>query len=95
MSIKQSLDDKGRTVFNAVLNSRFDLTKMLVYIRARIPLGWDDPDFKREFLRTMIDVEKLLSGRKTSLIVKIVAKFILSACDRKIQFPLVKVRPTN
>jgi hypothetical protein len=67
------------------------LTKLIAFGRVKIPQGWDDLEFKREFMRVMVDIEKLLSGRKTSLIIKIVTKFILSACDRKVQFPLAKV----
>jgi hypothetical protein len=67
------------------------LTKLIAFGRVKIPQGWDDLEFKREFMRVMVDIEKLLNGRKTSMIIRIIANFVLSACDRKVQFPLAKV----
>jgi hypothetical protein len=89
LSFNQTVEN-GRSMFNAVIDTRYVITKLIGYVKVRIAENREDRNFKREFLRLAVDVEKLLSGQ-ANFLMKIVAKTVLDSCDRTVQFPLAKV----
>jgi hypothetical protein len=92
ISFNQTTDRDGISTFNVLIDSRYVITKMIWFLRVRIPADRTDVEFKREFFRVAVDVQKLLSG-DANFLVKMIAKFIVESFDRKVEFPLAKVRP--
>jgi hypothetical protein len=92
ISFNQTTNSDGVSTFNVLADSRYVITKLMGFLRVRIPADKNDIDFKREFFKVAVDVQKLLSG-DANFLVKMIAKFMLESCDRKVEFPLAKVRP--
>jgi hypothetical protein len=91
LTINHTVDSNGVSIFNVVSDTRFVITKMIGFLRVRIPADQNDKEFTREFMKLSVDVEKVLGGQANFLI-KMIARMMLDSCDRKVEFPLAQVR---
>jgi hypothetical protein len=92
--VNHTVDSNGVSTFNGLVDNRYVITKLIGFLRVRIPEDQNDKEFKRDFMKVSVDVEKLLSGQ-ANFIVKLIAKIVLESCDRKVEFPVAKVRSTT
>jgi hypothetical protein len=92
-NVNRTVDSDGVSHFNILADTRYVITKLMGFLRVRIPAEKNDKDFKKEFLKLAVDVEKLLSGQ-ANVLMKMIGKMVLDACDRKVEFPLAKVSST-
>jgi hypothetical protein len=93
LTVNHTVDSNGVSTFNGVVDPRYIITKLIGFLRVRIPENQNDKDFSREFMKVSVDVSKLLNGQ-ANFLVKMIAKIVLESCDRKVEFPLAKVRST-
>jgi hypothetical protein len=68
------------------------IVKLLVYVKIRIPENENDKNFRKEVVRTVVNVEKAMKGAHHSFFVGKIVETFANSCDREIKFPLKKVR---
>lgn len=69
-----------------------DVDKVLAYGRFNIPESSDDTHFRREMLRTTVDIDKLFKGIGTNFITKSILKDLKGNLNFEPKFPLRKVK---
>lgn len=70
----------------------YDVDRVLAYGRFNIPESPDDKHFKREILKTTVDIEKLFRGIATNFITKSILKDLKGNLNFEPKFPLKKVK---
>lgn len=70
----------------------FDVDRVLAYGRFNIPENTDDKYYKREILKTTVDIDKLFKGIATNFITKSIMKDLEGNLNFEPKFPLKKVR---
>jgi hypothetical protein len=73
------------------LNLLAAVTKLLVYVKIRIPEDEHDKNFSKEIIRTVVDVERTLNGTNRNLFVAKVAEGLSKGALKMLKFPLKKV----
>jgi hypothetical protein len=76
---------------NLVVNVSAVINKIWAYGTIRIPENKDDKNFRKEFTKMVVDVEKALKGAQNNFLVAKIAELTLKTADREIKFPLEKV----
>jgi hypothetical protein len=76
--------------FNATAQSFAVFTKMWVYTTLSIPETKDDKNFRKVFLKMVVDVERALTGLQNNFLVSRLVETVLKASD-----PLKKVSLTE
>lgn len=75
-----------------------DIEKLVAYGRFNVPENNYDHKYRKELLRTVVDVEKVLKGVTTNFLSKSVMEVLKSSLDFQFNFPIKKVatlfRPT-
>lgn len=92
LSVAYITDEKGNAVTNASFDAFVTVTKILVYVRVRLAEDQNDREYKREFLRTVIDVTKMFSDSQTNFLLKGFTESLRQFMDFEIKFPLPPVR---
>lgn len=64
---------------------------MLVYVKINVEENKDDRDYKKEFLRTVVDVEKLSKGGQLNFLVAGYMENVKKFLDFEIRFPFQPV----
>lgn len=92
MSIAYTHNERGSSVSNLTFQSKVTISKILLYATVRIAEDQSDSKYKREFLRTVIDLEKLFKGSQNNFLVKVYIDNIKKFMDFKVKFPMEPVR---
>lgn len=88
-SISLSQNEKRSAIVNVTIDLYKPLKKMLVYVK--ISENKHDHQFKREFRRTVVDVEKLSKGRQLNFLVAAYMENVQKFLDFELRFPLQPV----
>lgn len=78
-------------IVNIRLETFVTLTKVFAYATVNIPLDQNDNKYRKEFIKTVIDVEKLLKGITGNMLVKAFLTDFFNSIDFKAKFPFPKV----
>lgn len=77
---------------NVTIETLAVITKLLIYIKIRVPENENDENYQREFISTVIDVEKALRGLQKNSIVNKLIENSLKTSDVELKFPIKKVK---
>lgn len=88
-------DGSNECVVNCVVTSFLPIVKMKLYLTVKLPENERDNEFRLQVLRTVIDVEKLLSGVRGAKMLSWLIDDILKAIDFEPKFPLPPVGISN
>lgn len=80
--------------FNGTIQSLAVISKALLYYKLKIPENENDKNFKKEFINTVVDLEKSLKGNQNEWL-SMIRDEILKRIDFEIKFPMEKVRILN
>lgn len=72
---------------NVTMVSHVTITKMVAYVSVRFPENKNDREYRREVVRTVVDVEKVLKGMQSNPIVKGYVDDLLKYADFDINLP--------
>jgi hypothetical protein len=93
--INHTLQNDG--VHSFLLNMTFQnlevFTKAWAYFSIRAPADKNDREYKREILKTVVDIEKAFKGIQSNVIVSMFFESIIKTCDQELKLPSKKVRP--
>lgn len=84
-------DKDGAAVINLTAQTFKTITKAMVYVRGCLPENKDDRQFRRETLRTVIDVEKIIKGVQQNPFLKNFMKEVLKTLDFEVKMPMPRV----
>lgn len=82
-------------VINYTVETLAVFTKMLVYIKVKVPSNENDQNFQKEVINTVVDVEKAFKGIQNNFIIAKVFENIIKSSNLEIKYPLRKVRKVN
>lgn len=68
-----------------------DIEKMMLHIKVNFPDNPADSDFSREFMKTSVDVRKILEGAGGNFLVRSFMENIYKSVDFDLKFPVKKV----
>lgn len=71
------------------------MTKMVTYLKANVPENENDKKFKKEVVRTVVDMEKLTKGFSGNFVLKTAIDLFLNSFEFEYKFPMKKVRNLN
>lgn len=86
-SVTFAHNDKRNAIVNLTIEIYKPLIKMMVYVKINVPENKDDRECKRQFLRTVVDVEKLSNGVQQNFLVAGYMENVKRFLDFEIQFP--------
>jgi hypothetical protein len=67
------------------------LTKVLCYIKIKLPENDYDEHFQKEILRTVIDFSKIMKATQSNFITAKIVDGFLGSASRELRFPFEKV----
>lgn len=70
VEIKYKHNDRNNCIVDVTVQSYYPALRGLIYIKVNVAENKDDTEFKRELIRTRIDMEKLLKGLHGNFLVK-------------------------
>jgi hypothetical protein len=76
---------------NMTYESLVVIRKLWAYFTVRVPRDANDQSYQKEFIKTSIDVEKLIGGSRSNFVVSTIADICLKSAEQDIKFPLKKV----
>lgn len=92
ISIAFTHDKEGQSVTNVTICMFVTIEKLRVYIKINLKENQNDREYRREFIRTIIDVEKLTKGIQKNKMVKGFMEDLMKSMECKLIFPL---KPVN
>lgn len=78
-------------VFNVTADVFVTVDSLKAYLRVRLPEDKNDRLFKKDLLKTSIDIEKMLSGNVANFLVKTMVENLLKSFDFEPNFPFPPV----
>jgi hypothetical protein len=77
--------------FDLTAEYYFNVTKLFTYFKLSVPENTQDKSFKREYYKTVFDVEKAMKGMQGNFMVNLIIDMFTA--NRKFEFkmPLMKV----
>lgn len=67
------------------------ITKIWIYMKINFPEDENDKNFRKEFIRTVINVEKALNGRSGNFLTNKIGESFMKSSNFELKFPLKKV----
>lgn len=78
-----------------VINYDFELTenilKMVAYINLRIPENRLDKEYKKDLLRTTVDLQKFIAGAHSNILIRSLIKTVTDSMNVEPKFPVIEV----
>jgi hypothetical protein len=91
-SFKLHNDGVTDTVFNIRQEFFTVVKKIWAHVKVNVPANDNDINYSVDFFKTSVDAEKFLKGVKGNYVLKVYADAFFNSADRKIEFPLQKVK---
>lgn len=85
--ISYTHNSNGDSVTNVTLKSYVNVTKMLAYVSLRMPEDSNDREYRRELLKTVVDLEKVSNGAQSNPIVRSYVNILMQYKDFVVKFP--------
>lgn len=80
-------NSKGQSLVNVTFINHVNVTKLIGYVSLRVPEDKNDRVYNRELIKTVVDMEKLLSGLQSNPVVKGYADSLVKFVDFKVALP--------
>lgn len=87
VTVNYTHNAKGESLTNVTAVTHVNVTKLFVYVSFRVPENENDREYRRELIRTVVDVEKVLNGLQSNPVVKGYVDNILKYVDFEVKFP--------
>lgn len=84
-------DASGNAVTNIFFETFVPVSKMLVYVNVKVADNKNNAGFYRDFLKTVVDSEKLMQGNQVNPIIKSYYDILKQSLDFEIKFPFPPV----
>lgn len=81
---------KSGIIINSVATLLRDIEKLQAYVKFSVPENGEDKNYKKELLRTVVDIDKLFKGIATNFIAKSMMEYG-NGINFERQFPIKKV----
>lgn len=91
-TIAYAHNNEGAVFSNITVQTFKTITKLLAYVRGCILENKDDRDFKKETLRTVIDLEKIAKGIQQNPFLRNFIKELMKNLDYELKVPMKAVR---
>lgn len=70
------------------------ISKIVSYLNLRIPENSRDKEYKKDILRTSVDIQKFFEGAHSNILVQAFIRSILDSMNIEPKFPITKVSKT-
>lgn len=84
-------DEKGNSIINATFSNTVTITKSLLYFKLKIAENDNDKDYKRQLISSVLDVDKVLKGFQSNIVISRFFAAFKKGMDLKFQHPLPPV----
>lgn len=84
-------DVKGNSIINATFTNSVTITKSLLYFKMRVAEDKNDKDFKRQMISSVLDVDKVLRGFQSNVVISRFFAVFKKGMDLKFHHPLAPV----
>lgn len=84
-------NERQNSITNLTIVMYKPITKVLIYVTLRFAENENDRDYKREFLRTVFDVEKWYKGAQINFLIKAFMENLRRFMDFEIKLPFKPV----
>lgn len=91
MTFAYTHNERGSSISNLTFETKVMIVKMLVYVKLNIAADQSAANYKRELLKTVIDVEKLFKGSHVHILVTAFTRNLGRFMDFKMKFPIKPV----
>lgn len=91
ISVDFTHDATGQCVANATFVNFVTFTKFMIYFKISVPENKFDSDFKRVFVSSVVEVEKVLKGMQSNLIISAIFFALRNSADFEYRMPLPPV----
>lgn len=91
ISVDFTHDATGQCIVNATFVTFVTFTKFLIYFKISLPENNFDRDFKRVLVSSVVEVEKVLKGMQSNLIISAIFFALRSSADFEFEMPLPPV----
>lgn len=88
-------DHVNDTLISSSIELKLAVEKYIIIMKFNVPEDDIDREYRREFLKTTIDVEKAMDGKFGGFLVKTLMVNLLRSLDFKPKFPIPAVVETN
>lgn len=80
--------ENGSSLINLTFTTFTTVKKMLIYLTLKVAEDSNDKEFRRVFVRTVIDVKRFFDGSQTNPILRSVIKNLQHSMDFRAKFPM-------
>lgn len=84
-------NDKGNSITNVTIISFKTVTKILMYLKVKLAEDENDWECKREFVRTVVDVEKAVKGAQANFLIAAFMENLQRFTDFEVKLPFQPV----
>lgn len=84
-------NENRNAIVNVTIGINKPLTKLLIYAKINMAENEHDREFKREFLRTVFDFEKISTGSRLNFIIAAFVENLKKFMDFQLRFPFQPV----
>lgn len=95
MEVNFTHDDEGNSITNVTFTSLINVTKLLVYFKLKLAEDENDKDFKRLLVSSVLDIEKVFSGKQSNGIINRYFDALKQSADPRFKVPLPMVSRHN
>lgn len=94
-STSYTYDEKRNSIVNLSVQISKPLARVLIYARVNLAENEHDREYRREFIRTVVDAEKAYKGAQQNFLVSSYMKNMKRYMDFEVEFPLQPVSVFN
>lgn len=92
VAINYTHDARRNSIVDVNFTTFITVTSERIYVKARVPENENDWEFKREFLSTVVETEKIYRGMHSNPLLKIFCSDIFKSMEFDMKFPFPPVR---
>lgn len=91
ISVDFAHDATGQFISNGTFINLVTFTKFLIYFKISLPENQFDREFKRILVSSVVEVEKVLKGMQSNLIISAIFAALRNSADFELKMPLPPV----
>lgn len=88
-------DAEGNSITNATITTLIDITKLLIYFKIKLAEDENDKTFRRQFVSSVVDAEKVVCGKQSNGIINRFFDAFVRSADKIFKIPLPSVSQHN
>lgn len=90
-SVSYIHDEKHNAVVNLTIETFVTLSKILIYVDVTLAEDQNDKEYRRPFIKTVVNAEKCLKGMQANVFMRNYFEFLSRYMDFNVTFPLKPV----